>query len=107
MICTVFVFTPGERKSILLGGVACVLALLGYEVYCASYSQHLSTRDYEAFCPLFELLVISTRIKYSTLTGLAESLVNQNGNVRDLSSELLLEKVLIDSEKSPANSFDR
>jgi hypothetical protein len=31
----------GEGKSVLLGGLAAVLSLLGYEVYCASYSHHL------------------------------------------------------------------
>ncbi|CAF5099922.1 unnamed protein product, partial [Rotaria sp. Silwood1] len=39
----------GEGKSITLGSMACILALLGFDVRCACYSQYLSHRDYTAF----------------------------------------------------------
>jgi hypothetical protein len=80
----------GEGKSILLGGLAAVLSLLGYEVYCASYSQHLSGRDYEAFKPLFEMLGVDSRIRYSTLGDLAEDLINFQGDIRSATKNFLL-----------------
>jgi len=74
----------GEGKSILLGGLSCLLALVGFKVYCASYSKHLSKRDYDSFLPLFELLGVADAINYSTLSGLAEAVINSRGDVRDL-----------------------
>jgi len=74
----------GEGKSILLGGLSCLLALLGYEVSCASYSKHLSRRDYGAFKALFDAFGVTSSIKYSTLSDLADSVVNSRGDVRDL-----------------------
>ena len=35
----------GEGKSLILGGLSCYLALCGYEVSCACYSNYLSKRD--------------------------------------------------------------
>ena len=62
-----------------------VLALLGYDVCCASYSRYLSERDEAAFTPLFELLGLhKTQIRYGTLNDLVEQIINEGGNVRDL-----------------------
>jgi hypothetical protein len=74
----------GEGKSIILGGLSALLGLLGYEIFCASYSKHLSKRDHEEFLPLFEALGIDTCIHYSTLSELAEKVINRNGDVREL-----------------------
>jgi uncharacterized membrane protein YgcG len=74
----------GEGKSILLGGLSAVLALLGCTVDCACYSRYLSQRDYKAFQRLFELLGITNEITYATLSDLAEMYINQHGNIRDL-----------------------
>lgn len=43
----------GEGKSIVLGGLACYLALVGFDVRCICYSRLLSRRDYEDFKSLF------------------------------------------------------
>eukprot|EP00054_Salpingoeca_dolichothecata_P030815 m.253918 g.253918 ORF g.253918 m.253918 type:complete len:1412 (+) comp26724_c1_seq1:3775-8010(+) len=72
----------GEGKSILLGGLSCLLALLGYRVSCACYSKHLSERDYKAFEPLFKLFQVESLIRYSTLSALAEQLINEQGDIR-------------------------
>jgi len=80
----------GEGKSILLGGLSCLLALLGYEVSCASYSKHLSRRDYGAFKSLFDSFGVSALIKYSTLSDLADSVVNSKGDVRELVKKRIL-----------------
>jgi hypothetical protein len=65
----------GEGKSILLAGLSCVLALLGYQVCCACYSQYLTDRDAKLFDPLFETLEISSMIEYSTLGSLVENVI--------------------------------
>jgi hypothetical protein len=36
----------GEGKSVLLGVLSVMLALMGLDVYEACYSAHLSSRDY-------------------------------------------------------------
>ncbi|CAF4652281.1 unnamed protein product [Rotaria sp. Silwood2] len=36
----------GEEKSVTLGVTASILALLGFDVHCACYSEYLSQRDY-------------------------------------------------------------
>jgi hypothetical protein len=36
----------GEGKSVLLGVLSILLAFMGFEVYEACYSAHLSSRDY-------------------------------------------------------------
>ena len=43
----------GEGKSITLGVTSATLALLGADVYCGCYSQHLSKRDEADFKNLF------------------------------------------------------
>jgi hypothetical protein len=35
----------GEGKSVVLAGLSCYLALVGYQVRCACYSSYLSERD--------------------------------------------------------------
>jgi hypothetical protein len=43
----------GEGKSIILGVIATVLALFGFEVSCACYSSELTKRDYKEFEYMF------------------------------------------------------
>jgi hypothetical protein len=74
----------GEGKSVLLGAVSCLLAILDYDVYCASYSPHLSKRDEDAFTPLFLTFRVKNKIHYRTLNGLVEMLINEKGDVRSL-----------------------
>jgi hypothetical protein len=56
----------GEGKSIVLGGLSCYLALIGYDVYCMCYSRLLSRRDYEDFFELFQDLSIEDYVVYGT-----------------------------------------
>eukprot|EP01041_Mallomonas_annulata_P001955 gene1955-3795_t len=79
----------GKGKSILLGGLSCLLAIFGYEVSCASYSKYLSDRDYEAFKELFILFEVNQDIKYSTLSGLMDAVINRNGDIRELTKQRL------------------
>ena len=45
----------GEGKSLTLAVASCILALLGFNVSCACYSEYLSRRDYQSFENLFKL----------------------------------------------------
>ena len=68
----------------MLGGLSCLLALLEFNVYCACYSKHLSIRDYLAFRELLQDLGLLNRVHYSTLAGLAETIINKDGDLRDM-----------------------
>jgi preprotein translocase subunit SecA len=50
--------STGEGKSVILGLLATYLALVGFTVYEACYSNYLSKRDYNDFESLFKLLKI-------------------------------------------------
>ncbi len=43
----------GEGKSLILGAMSTLLALMGHEVSCVCYSEYLSKRDYESFKDIF------------------------------------------------------
>jgi len=74
----------GEGKSVILGVTAAVLALLGYEVYCACYSDYLSTRDSSAFSSIFEAFHIEALITYGTFTELAINYINRGGEITQI-----------------------
>ena len=73
----------GEGKSITLGTTAVILALLGFDIHCACYSEYLSERDYRTFLPLFNALGLTEYIHYGTFNNLCESIINENGKIRD------------------------
>eukprot|EP01087_Luapelamoeba_hula_P010441 TRINITY_DN276_c0_g2_i2.p1 TRINITY_DN276_c0_g2~~TRINITY_DN276_c0_g2_i2.p1 ORF type:complete len:2599 (-),score=378.72 TRINITY_DN276_c0_g2_i2:48-6866(-) len=72
----------GEGKSVILGSLAALLALLGYDIYCACYSKYLSQRDYRSFQNLFTALGVTKSITYATLSGLADTIFNKEVDVR-------------------------
>jgi preprotein translocase subunit SecA len=57
--------STGEGKSVILGILSTYLALVGFKVYEACYSQYLSGRDYDDFRSLFVCLNIQDRIQYN------------------------------------------
>lgn len=79
----------GEGKSLTLAVTAAVLALLGKEVYSACYSSYLSDRDYHNFLFLFERLGVVKNIHYGTFQKLAEHVINENGDVRELVNNIV------------------
>jgi len=89
--------STGEGKSVILAATASVLALLGFEVSCACYSQYLSERDHRAFRDLFDALSVSQEIHYGTFNKLCEDALNENGDirqkVRDIVSQASSKKV--------------
>lgn len=72
----------GEGKSITLAISAIVLALLGFEVNCACYSEYLSKRDRVAFDKLFTMLGVDKVITYGTFDKLSERLINKKIDIR-------------------------
>ncbi|CAF3988523.1 unnamed protein product, partial [Rotaria sordida] len=78
-----------EGKSITLGLTAALLAILGFDVYCACYSQYLSHRDYNAFLSLFDALGVTKFIHYGTLNKLCEDMIDQNGEFRQIVEQII------------------
>ena len=74
----------GEGKSVTLAVTASVLALCGFDVWCACYSEQLSTRDFADFQSLFDSLGVLEYIHYGTFNKLSEGLINENGEVRQI-----------------------
>jgi len=44
----------GEGKSVVLAVTSIIFAMFGMEVSCASYSEILSSRDWDSFKSIFE-----------------------------------------------------
>ena len=76
--------------SFLVGGLCTLLALLGYRVYAACYSKYLKDRDEKDFETLFSHFGVAPQVTYSTLRDLAETVINEAGDVRELTLEALI-----------------
>lgn len=76
----------GEGKSVTLGVLATINALLGYDVDVVCYSQDLSRRDYDGFKDIFEIFNTSAQIKYCTLEELIERLADPGRHRRDFAT---------------------
>jgi len=74
----------GEGKSVILGVTSAVLALLGYEVYCACYSDYLSRRDFNAFLSIFEAFHVEEVVTYGTYIDLAFNYINRGGVITEI-----------------------
>ncbi|ETO10976.1 hypothetical protein RFI_26400 [Reticulomyxa filosa] len=91
----------GEGKSVTLAVTSCVLALLGFDVSCASYSEYLSCRDFKSFEPLFSALSVTDYIHYGTFNKLCERIINEGGDVRKLVESMIMP----DDEKKSADTL--
>ena len=78
--CTHTHYTQG--KSVTLAITSAVLALLGCDVGCVSYSEYLSSRDFEAFEGIFRKFGVAGHIHYRTFNSLCEEFINAHGDVR-------------------------
>ncbi|CAF3372385.1 unnamed protein product [Rotaria sp. Silwood1] len=81
----------GEGKSVTLGATASALALLGFDVRCACYSEYLSRRDYNGFLPVFNALGVVDYIRYGTFNKLCEDIINRNGDIRRIVTQIISE----------------
>ena len=80
----------GEGKSLIMAVTAIVLALLGFDVYCACYSEFLSNRDQERFNDLFQEFGVQNYIKYNTFNKIFEESINDGGNIREITKKIIL-----------------
>ncbi|ETO30348.1 hypothetical protein RFI_06774, partial [Reticulomyxa filosa] len=92
----------GEGKSVTLAVTCCMLALFGFDVSCASYSEYLSNRDFKSFEQLFNILGVIDHIHYGTFNKICERIINEGGDVRKLVENLILP----DNEKK-SNELER
>ena len=65
-----------------------LLALIGNEVNCVCYSQYLKDRDYADFKELFEAFEVTDLITYGTFSEISEKIINEKGDMRELTAEL-------------------
>ena len=79
----------GEGKSLILGALSVVLAMLGFSTRCVCYSEHLSERDYELFKDIFVAFNVENRIHYSKLTTMSEDIIAEQGDIRQLTTNLV------------------
>ncbi|CAL6013590.1 Helicase-related_protein [Hexamita inflata] len=84
----------GEGKSVILAVTAIVLAIMGFDVNCACYSEYLSLRDFEQFQTIFELFGVKENIDYGTFPQMCEKFINQNTNIRETTRNLILNQPL-------------
>ena len=80
----------GEGKSIVAACTLSILALHGYDVYCACYSKHLIQRDFDEFKFVFEALTVHNFVEYGTIEELIENLLNSQGDIRGKVEDLIL-----------------
>lgn len=82
----------GEGKSVVLAVSAIALALLGFDVSVACYSDYLSRRDNKQFKKIFKLLGVDSNIYYGTFNDICEKLINEDGDVRKRVEKLITEE---------------
>eukprot|EP01083_Nonionella_stella_P218674 783963_1 len=81
-----------------MGITAIVLALLDFDVYCACYSELLSQRDQKAFDKLFTQFGVQQNIQYQTFNKILEQMINDGGDVREVTKNIVLSKNINDGK---------
>ncbi|CAF0717694.1 unnamed protein product [Brachionus calyciflorus] len=94
----------GEGKSVILAVVAIVLALAGFDVSCACYSQYLSERDYNDFKEIFHALNVEKYVFYGTFNQVCENFLNQNYDIRERVLSLIKSNTLSTEEFENKNA---
>eukprot|EP01133_Synstelium_polycarpum_P020204 gene20204-24226_t len=79
----------GEGKSVTLGVLSTILALIGFNVHSVCYSSYLSKRDYDAFQEIFKLFEIEEKVTYSDIDTLCNSQITNTGDTRQLTKEFV------------------
>ncbi|KAL4441129.1 hypothetical protein ABPG74_002079 [Tetrahymena malaccensis] len=74
----------GEGKSIIIAITSIIFALHDIDIYCACYSEYLSQRDYNNFIHLFNTIGVVSNIKYGVFNNICEQIINEQGQIRDL-----------------------
>eukprot|EP01084_Bolivina_argentea_P230461 388780_1 len=101
----------GEGKSLIIAVTATVLALLDFDVYCACYSELLSSRDKSAFNDLFLQFNVAKNIEYHTFNKVLEKMINDGGDVRVMAKNIVLSKNIVhgggDEKKNDEKAFNK
>ena len=92
----------GQGKSVLLGVLATLLAVKDFDVDCVCYSKYLSSRDEASFAAVFDAFKVRDRVNYDTFNGLAEASINAKGDVRKLTTEVLVDRGAASDLPAPA-----
>lgn len=92
----------GEGKSIVLGALATIFGLFNCPVRCVCYSEYLSSRDYNDFKDIFVAFKCQHNIVYSKITTFSEDSIASQGNIRQLTQDMILNKFT----KSPPQRED-
>ncbi|XP_058458064.1 uncharacterized protein LOC131434862 [Malaya genurostris] len=86
----------GQGKSLVLGLLAALFALLGHKPKIVCYNQYLVERDQLDFHPFYALFNVNNDITYSTYDQMANDIIapiinGQRTGLRDLVTNLLLQ----------------
>jgi len=84
----------GQGKSVIMAVTCAIFALIGFKVYAACYSKYLSERDWESFEGFFKAISVEKNIEYGTFNSLCETILKENGDVRDILQKFISDGVL-------------
>jgi hypothetical protein len=96
--------STGEGKSIILGALATIFGILRFNVRCVCYSEYLSSRDYGDFKDIFVAFKCTQNVKYSKITQYSEDSVARQGNIREMTRNLILGKDINSTESNMLRS---
>ena len=94
----------GEGKSFTLAVASCILAMIGFDVSCACYSEYLSDRDYKSFEELFRVLNVAPYIHYGSFNKICENIINKKGDIRSLAKSMILGKEISDNKSGSSET---
>ena len=79
----------GEGKSVILGALATVLAILGFEVRCVCHSESVGERNRDLFRNVFVAFGVESRIVYSKINTMSEASLSATRDIRQLTTDLI------------------
>jgi len=97
----------GEGKSLVLGIGSLLFALLGFRVRCVCYSEFLSRRDHKLFVDMFEAFQVGEFVTYSNISKFKADKVNEKGDIRQLTVDLLKGNLTAAPRDLPARTKGR
>jgi hypothetical protein len=80
----------GEGKSVVLAVLAVILAVFGYDVDCACFSDYLQQRDKNEFRKLFEAFEVHESITYGTFNDICKIFLNANGDIKQIVEQIVV-----------------
>ncbi|XP_077296708.1 uncharacterized protein LOC143918641 [Arctopsyche grandis] len=90
----------GQGKSVILGLLSSLLAILGNKVRVVCYSEYLAKRDDNDFAQFFDELKIKTRVTYGTFDDMANEVIAPFVNNTKYYLRNLVEKRILHGTKN-------